>query len=135
MMTSHQIVCVGPSLPASLEHLAHHRNAASLSLFYRDSFGWCSSELAELVPLPHSCDSSIRYSNRLHNFSVTFPRRYNDIYALSFFPCTARLWNSLPEECFFFDLWPKRLLSLEFIHTFFPSVLYIQLSLILIFFL
>ena len=44
----------GPSLAASLEPLAHHRNVASLSLFYRYYFGRCSSELAQLVPLPFS---------------------------------------------------------------------------------
>ena len=43
---------VGPSLAASLEPVAHHRNVASLSLFYRYYFGRCSSELAQLVPLP-----------------------------------------------------------------------------------
>ena len=42
---------VGPSLAASLELLAHRRNVASLSLFYRYYFGRCSSELARLVPL------------------------------------------------------------------------------------
>ena len=45
---------VGPSLAASLEPLAHCRNVASLSLFCRYYFGRCSSELAQLVPLPHS---------------------------------------------------------------------------------
>ena len=45
---------VGPSLAASLEPLAHCQNVASLSLFYRCYFGRCSSELAELVPLPYS---------------------------------------------------------------------------------
>ena len=45
---------VGPSLTASLEPLAHRRNVASLSLFYRYYFGRCSSELAQLVPLPFS---------------------------------------------------------------------------------
>ena len=45
---------VGPSLAASLEPLAHYRNVASLSLFYRYYFGRCSSELAQLVPLPFS---------------------------------------------------------------------------------
>ena len=43
---------VGPSLPASVEPLAHRRNVASLSLFYKYYFGRCSSELAQLVPLP-----------------------------------------------------------------------------------
>ena len=45
---------VGPSLAASLEPLAHCRNVASLNLFYRYYFGRCSSELAQLVPLPFS---------------------------------------------------------------------------------
>ena len=40
---------VGPSLAASLEPLAHHRNVASLIVFYRYYFGRCSSELAQLV--------------------------------------------------------------------------------------
>ena len=45
---------VGALLAASLETLAHRRNLASLSLFYRYYFGICSSELAQLVPLPFS---------------------------------------------------------------------------------
>ena len=91
---------VGLSLAASLEPLAHHRNVASLSLFYRYYFGRCSSELAELVPLPYSRGRSTRYSDRLHDFSVTIPRCHKDVYVNSFFPRTARLWNSLPIECF-----------------------------------
>ena len=64
---------VGPSLAVSLEPLVHRRNAASLSLFYRYYFGRCSSELARLVPLPYFQGRSTRYSDRLHNFSVTIP--------------------------------------------------------------
>ena len=91
---------VGSSLAASLEPLAHRRNVASLSLFYRHYFGRCSSELAELVPLPYSRERSTHYSERLHDFSVTIPRCYKDVYVNSFFPRTATLWNSLPIECF-----------------------------------
>ena len=91
---------VGPSLAASFEPLAHRRNVASLSLFYRYYFGRCSSELAQLVPLPYSRGRSTRYSDRLHDFSVTIPRCYEDVYVNSFFPHTARLWNSLPIQCF-----------------------------------
>ena len=40
------------------------------------------------------------YSDRLHDFSATIPRCYKDVYVNSFFPRTARLWNSLPIECF-----------------------------------
>ena len=45
---------VGPSLATSLEPLAHRRNVVSLSLFYSYCFVRCSSELAQLVPLPYS---------------------------------------------------------------------------------
>ena len=81
---------VGPSLAASLEPVAHRRNVASLSLFYRYYFGRCSSDFGR----------STRYSDRLHDFSVTIPRCYKDVYVKSFFPRTATLWNSLPIECF-----------------------------------
>ena len=83
-----------------VEPLAHRRNVASLSLFYRYQFGRCFSELAQLVPLPFSRGRSTRYSDRLHDFYVTIPRCYKDVYVNSFFPCTARLWNCLPVECF-----------------------------------
>ena len=45
-------------------------------------------------------DWSTRYSDRLHNFSVTIPTSYKDVYVNSFFPRTAWLWNFLPIECF-----------------------------------
>ena len=34
------------------------------------------------------------------DFSVTIPRCYKDVYVNSFFPRSARLWNSLPIKCF-----------------------------------
>ena len=45
---------IGTSLVAFLEPLAHRQNVTSLSLFYRYYFGRCSSDLAQLVPLPFS---------------------------------------------------------------------------------
>ena len=90
----------GYSLAASLETLAHHQDVASLSLFYRYYFGGCSYEQAKQVPLPYSRGRSTRYSDRLHDFFVTIPRCYKDVNVNSFFTCTARLWNSVPIECF-----------------------------------
>ena len=81
---------VGPSLAASLEPLAPCRNVTSLSLFYRYYFGRCSSELAQLVPLPFSRGRSTRYFDRLHDFSVTIPRCCKDVYINCFFLRTAR---------------------------------------------
>ena len=91
---------VGPSLAASLEPLAHRQNVASLSLFYRYYFGRCSSELAQLVPLPFSRGRSTCCSDRFHDLSVTIPRRNKNLYVNNFFPRTAKLWNFLPIECF-----------------------------------
>ena len=91
---------LGPSLAATLEPLAHCRNVASLSLFYRSYFARCSSELAELVPLPYSRGRSTRYSDRLHDFCVTIPRCCKNVCVNSFFLRTARLWNFLPIKCF-----------------------------------
>ena len=103
-----KVICriVGPSLAAFLEQLAHHWNVASLSHFYRYFFGRCSSELAQLVSLPYSWGRCTRYSDRLHDFSVTIPRSYKDVYVNSFFPCTARNILCL-QNAFFWcpDLW------------------------------
>ena len=65
---------IGPLLAASLEPLAHRQNVTSLSLFYRYYFGRCSSELAQLVPLPFSGGRSTRYSDRSCDLSATIPR-------------------------------------------------------------
>ena len=91
---------VGLSLASSLEPFAHCRNVASVSLFYRYYFVRCSSELAELVPIPYCQGRPTHYSDRLHDFSVTTPRYYKDVYVNSSFPHTAILWNFLPIECF-----------------------------------
>ena len=91
---------VGPSRTASVKPLAHHWNVASLSLFYRCYFGRCSSEVTQLVPLPFSWGRPTDYSDGLHDFSVAVPRCYKELYVSSVFPCTARLRNTLPVECF-----------------------------------
>ena len=66
----HKRICktVAPSVAASLEPLAQHRNVASLSLFHRYYFERCSSELAQLVPPPFSWGRSTHCSDRLHDF-------------------------------------------------------------------
>ena len=99
-MLQKRICRTGPALAGSLEPLAHRWNVASLTLFYRYYFGKCSSELAQLVPLPFSRGRSTLYSDRLRDFSVTIPRCYNNFCVNGFFPRTANLWNSLPLECF-----------------------------------
>ena len=64
--------------------LAHWLNVASFTLFYRYYFGRCTPEQPKLVPLPYSPRRSTRFSDRLHDFSVTIPRCYKDVYVNSF---------------------------------------------------
>ena len=86
---------VSPLVTAFLKPLTHCWNMASLSsLFYRYYFGKCSSELAELIPISE-CGGIY---NRFDDFAITIVRWYKDMYVSSFFPCTARLWNSLSGE-------------------------------------
>ena len=62
-----------PSRAAFLEPLVHCWNVANLSFFYRHYFGRCSSELAQMVPIPYSWGTSTRNSDTLRDFSVTIP--------------------------------------------------------------
>ena len=75
---------VCPSLAVPLEPLPHCRNVVSLSLFYRYYFGRCSSELAQLAPLPFTRGRSTHYSDKLHDFSFAIPRYYKDVSVNSF---------------------------------------------------
>ena len=93
---------VCPSLVAALEPLAYLQNVAISNLFYRYCFGRCSSELVQQVLLSYFQGRSTRYFDSLHDFTVTIPRCYKDVYANSLFPCAARLWNSLLIEYFLF---------------------------------
>ena len=71
------------------------------STFFMWYTSWTtSSKLAQLVPLPYSRGRSTHHSDRLHDFSVTIPRCYKDVYVNNFFPHTARLYNSLSIEFF-----------------------------------
>ena len=85
---------VGPSLAASLEPLAHLRNVASLSLFYRYYFRRCSSELTQLFPLPYSCGRCLLV---ILIYWMIFLWPFLDVARISH---TTRLWNFLPIECF-----------------------------------
>ena len=90
---------VDPSFAVSLEPLAYGLGVVSLGFFYKYYFGRCSSEIVKLIPLPYSHWRSSCYSNRLHNFSDALLQSYfDDAYVKSFFPRTARLWNSMPTE-------------------------------------
>ena len=57
--------------PTSPPKQRYFLNVPKCGLFYRYCFARCSSELAQLVPLPFSKWRSTHYSDRLHDFYVT----------------------------------------------------------------
>ena len=61
-----RLLCLSIYLPYS-----HAQNAVVMLLLCLTLVGWCSSELAELVPCHYSWGGSTHYSGRLHDFSVT----------------------------------------------------------------
>ena len=61
---------------------------------------WPAEVFSIGIPLPFPRGRSTGYADRLHDFSVTIPRCYKDVYVNSFFSRTGRPWNSLPIECF-----------------------------------
>lgn len=91
---------VGPELASGLHSLAHRRDVASLSLFYRYINGRCSDELYQLAPPLKQFARVTRQACKAHILTVKVPACNKNFYSSSFFPRTAKLWNSLPNTCF-----------------------------------
>ena len=90
---------VGPSFTISLELFARSRNVVR-SVFCRYYLGRCSSELTELIIPPHCFVVLID----LHDFSVTISWCYTDFFITNLFSLAASFLNSLPTQCFPFNL-------------------------------
>ena len=80
--------------------LTHRRNVGGLSLLYRYFHGHCSSELLGLVPTLQHLGPVTRHGNVMHPLSLSIPRSRTSHHQKSFFPRSARLWNSLPSSVF-----------------------------------
>ena len=90
---------VGLRLASYLEPFAYRRHVCGRSLFHRDYS--CSLELAELVSLHYFSGWPTRYSNsRLHDFSITILKCYEDVYISSFFPRKEESGNICPRNIF-----------------------------------
>lgn len=89
-----------PDLTSNLQSLAHRRAVASLSLFYRYYHGFCSTELASSVPLPLVFHRPSRAQAASHPYQVSVPVCRIANFESSFFPRTAKLWNTLPLSVF-----------------------------------
>ena len=72
-------------LTDGLDYLSHQRNVASLSLFYRNFYADCSSELANCMPPPLPRPRCPRLSTFSHPYSVHFSNaRLTSIFTLSY---------------------------------------------------
>ena len=92
---------VAPTIASSLEPLVHCWNVVDISFFFHRYYcGKCSSGLAELASLHYSRWIILGIVISCLIFFVIIHRCYKNVYVNSFFPHTARLWNSLPAECF-----------------------------------
>ena len=78
----------------------------SISITYADRH-----ELAQLVLVPCSCGRSPRYSYRLHDFYVTIPRYFENVFGNSFFPCRSYTLELFACKMLSFDqqFWTKYL--------------------------
>ena len=63
---------------AKFHQISWHHGLGNLLNWYGMTHR-CSLELAQLVPLPFSRGRSSRYSDGLHDFSVTIPTCYKDV--------------------------------------------------------
>ena len=87
-------------LTDGLDYLSHQRNVASLSLFYRNFYADCSSELANCMPPPFPRPRCTRLSIFSHPYSVHFSNARVNQYLHSFISYTVKLWNSLTLSVF-----------------------------------
>ena len=87
-------------LTSSLDSLSLRRSVASLTIFYRIYFGYCSHELRSIIPPPLPRPRSTRQAASSHSFCVRLSNDRLSRHSESFIPTTARVWNSLPQSVF-----------------------------------
>ena len=98
---------LGLLLSASLEHLVHRRNMASLSVFYRYYFGRRLSELTlNCFHFLIFMGGPLCILEGCMTFSVTIPRYYKDVNVTIIYLCMVRL-KLFACRMLSFDLWSK----------------------------
>ena len=87
-------------LTSSLDSLSLRRRVASITIFYRLYFGYCSEELKSIIPPPLPRPRSTRQATASHNYCVRLSNDRISRHSESFIPSTSRVWNSLPQSVF-----------------------------------
>ena len=85
---------------ARLQSLAHRREVASLSVFYRLHHGECAQELHELILPSPFYHRTTRGTAKRHPFMVEIPPIRTKRFQSTFIIKTAKKWNDLPASVF-----------------------------------
>nr|CAH7723151.1 unnamed protein product [Callosobruchus chinensis] len=84
------------ALTCHLQPLSHRR-AVDLSLFYRYSKGFCSSELTSIIPPLSKLARSTCETSSAHPRAVVLHTSRTEQYDRTFIPRVSRTWNGLVE--------------------------------------
>nr|CAH7752760.1 unnamed protein product [Callosobruchus chinensis] len=80
--------------------LSHRRAVGDLSLFYRYSNGFCSSELTSIIPPLSKPARCTRGTSSSHPKAVVLHTSRTERYDRTFIPRVSRAWNGLPGDVF-----------------------------------
>nr|CAH7728716.1 unnamed protein product [Callosobruchus chinensis] len=87
-----------PALTCHLQPLSHRCALGDLSLFYRYSNGFCSSELTSIVPPLSKPARCTRGTSSSHPKAVVLHTSRTERYDPTFIPRVSRAWNGLPVD-------------------------------------
>nr|CAH7750714.1 unnamed protein product [Callosobruchus chinensis] len=87
-----------PALTCHLQPLSHRRAVGDLSLFYRYSNGFCSSELTSIIPPLSKPARCTRGTSSSHPKAVVLHTSRTERYDRTFIPRVSRAWNGLPGD-------------------------------------
>nr|CAH7719610.1 unnamed protein product [Callosobruchus chinensis] len=87
-----------PALTCHLQPLSHRRAVGDLSLFYRYSNGFCSSELTSIIPPLSKPARCTRGTSSSHPKAVVLHTSRTERYDRTFILRVSRAWNGLPGD-------------------------------------
>nr|CAH7715452.1 unnamed protein product [Callosobruchus chinensis] len=87
-----------PALTSHLQPLSPRRAVGDLSLFYRYSNGFCSSELTSIIPPLSKPARCKRRTSSSHPKAVVLHTSRTERYDRTLIPRVSRAWNGLPGD-------------------------------------
>nr|CAH7712390.1 unnamed protein product [Callosobruchus chinensis] len=87
-----------PALTCHLQPLPHRRAVGDLSLFYRYSNGFCTSDLTSIIPPLSKPARCTRGTSSSYTKAVVLHTSRTERYDRTFIPRVSRAWNGLPGD-------------------------------------